>query len=106
MPEKPTPMRAIVIEQFGGPEVLALRDRPDPEPGSGEVVLRVRAVGVNPVDAYRRSGSYARLPRLPYTPGSDAAGEVERVGEGVTRWRPGDAVYTDHTASGAYAEAV
>jgi NADPH2:quinone reductase len=96
-------MKAIVIEQFGGPEVLRLADVPDPRPGPHEVVVRVRAVGVNPVDAYRRSGQYGRLPPLPFTPGSDAAGEVEAVGTQVSRWRPGDRVYSDHTVSGAYA---
>lgn len=97
-------MKAIVVEEFGGPEVLQLREVPDPAPRQGEVVIRVRAAGVNPVDTYLRSGKYARLPVLPYTPGSDAAGEVVAVGEGVTRWREGDRVYTDHTASRAYAE--
>lgn len=97
-------MQAILIEQFGDPDAMRLRDVPDPVPGRGEVLLRVHAAGINPVDAYRRSGRYANLPALPYTPGSDAAGVVEQVGEGVSRWRPGDRVYSDHTASGACAE--
>jgi NADPH2:quinone reductase len=97
-------MKAIVVEEFGAPDVLRVSELPDPRPGPGEVVVRVRAVGVNPVDAYRRSGRYRNLPALPYTPGSDAAGEVVETGEGVTRWSLGDRVYTDHTASRAYAE--
>jgi NADPH2:quinone reductase len=99
-------MKAIVVEQFGAPDVLRLVDVPDPRPGPHEVVVRVRAIGVNPVDAYRRSGQYGRLPPLPFTPGSDAAGEIEAVGDEVRRWRPGDRVYTDHTVSGAYASRV
>lgn len=97
-------MKAIRVHETGKPEVMRLEQVADPEPGPGEVVVRVRAAGVNPVDTYRRSGNYARLPDLPWIPGSDAAGVVEAVGEGVSRFRAGDRVYTDHTASGAYAE--
>ena len=99
-------MKAIVVHEFGGPEVLRLEEVPDPVPGHGEVLVRVRAVGVNPVDTYRRSGQYASTPSLPFTPGSDAAGEVVATGPGVVRWRDGDRVYTDHRVSGAYAELV
>jgi len=97
-------MKAIRVHQFGGPEVLKLDEIDAPKPGKGEVVVRVRAAGVNPADTYMRSGSYAVKPELPYTPGSDAAGVIESVGEGVTAWRPGDRVYTARTRSGAYAE--
>jgi NADPH2:quinone reductase len=97
-------MKAIRVHRFGGPEVMEVDDLPDPTPGPGEVLIRVEAAGVNPVDAYRRSGKYGRLPQLPYTPGSDAAGEVVEVGEGVARLRRGDRVYTDHLTNGAYAE--
>ena len=96
-------MKAIVVRQFGGPEVMALEDAPEPSPGSGQVTIRVRAVGVNPVDTYIRSGTYARKPTLPYTPGTDVAGTVEAVGAGVTRVRPGERVYA-HGAVGGYAE--
>ena len=75
-------MRAIRVEQFGGPEVLRLADVDDPRPASGEVVVRLHAAGVNPVEAYIRSGQYARLPELPYTPGGDGAGVVESLGRG------------------------
>ena len=97
-------MRAIQVHQFGGPEVLALHEIPTPKPGPGEVLVRVRAAGVNPYDTYMRNGSYAIKPPLPYTPGSDAAGTIEAVGQGITRVESGDRVYTATTISGAYAE--
>jgi NADPH2:quinone reductase len=96
-------MRAIVVRAFGGPEVMTLEDVPPPTPGPGQVALRVRAVGVNPVDTYIRTGTYARKPSLPYTPGTDVAGTVDAVGTGVTRVKPGDRVYA-HAAVGGYAE--
>lgn len=92
------------MREFGSPDVMRIEEVADPVPGPGEVVVRVRAIGVNPVDTYRRSGRYASAPSLPYTPGSDAAGQVVEVGSGVVRWREGDRVYSDHRASGAYAE--
>ncbi len=87
-------MNAIRVVQFGGPEVLTLANIDEREPGTGEVLVRLHAAGVNPVDAYVRSGQYARLPELPYTPGSDGAGIVEAVGDGVASGlRAGDRVY-------------
>ena len=86
-------MRAIRVHEFGGPEKLKLEDVPDPKPAAGEVLVRVRAAGVNPVDAYMHTGTYARKPTLPYTPGFDGAGEVEAVGTGVSEFKPGDRVY-------------
>ena len=97
-------MKAIRVQEFGGPEVLRLEDVPDPHPGAGQVLVRVRAVGVNPVDTYIRAGAHAVRPQLPYTPGLDAAGTVEAVGEGVTRVSAGDRVYTSGSLSGTYAE--
>lgn len=97
-------MKAIRIHQFGGPEVLTLEEVPDLQPGRGELLVRIKAIGVNPVDTYRRAGSNPDLP-LPYTPGSDASGVVEAVGEGVRRFSAGDRVYTAGTLTGAYAEA-
>jgi NADPH2:quinone reductase len=97
-------MKAIRVAHFGAPEVLQAAEVPDPRPGPGEVVVRVKAAGVNPVDTYIRAGGHGYKPALPYTPGSDAAGLVEAVGEGVTRVKPGDRVYTARTLSGAYAE--
>jgi len=97
-------MKAIRVHEFGGPEVMKLEELPDLQPGPGQAVVRVRAVGVNPVDAYIRAGMYARKPPLPYTPGSDAAGDVIAIGEGIERVKIGDRIYTSGTLSGAYAE--
>ncbi|MBI4471057.1 MAG: NADPH:quinone reductase [Acidobacteria bacterium] len=97
-------MKAIRVNEFGGPEVLKLEELPDPKPDSGQVLVRVKAVGVNPVDTYIRSGTYARKPNLPYTPGTDAAGVVEAVGSNVKNFKPGDRVYTNGTITGACAE--
>ena len=97
-------MKSILVHQFGGPEVLKLEDVPTPRPASGQVLVRIHAAGVNPYDTYMRSGAYAIKPPLPYTPGSDGAGVVEAVGEGVHRVKTGDRVYVAKTVSGAYAE--
>lgn len=96
-------MKAILVPQFGDPQVMRLEDVPDPKPGPGQVLVRVYAAGVNPVETYIRSGKYG--PRqFPFTPGSDAAGVVEAVGQGVTRLKLGQRVYTSGSATGAYAE--
>ena len=97
-------MKAIRIHEFGPPEVLKLEDVPDPRPGPSQVVVQVRAAGVNPVDTYIRTGTHAQKPPLPWTPGTDAAGTVAAVGEQVTRFKTGDRVYTAGTVSGAYAQ--
>lgn len=96
-------MKAIRVHEFGGPEALRLEEIADPQPGPGQVLVTVEAVGVNPVDTYIRSGNYGKRP-LPYTPGSDAAGTVEAVGAGVTAVKAGDRVYLAGTITGAYAE--
>ena len=97
-------MKAIRVHEFGGPEVLKLGDVPDLHAGPGQVVVRVKAAGVNPYDTYMRAGNYAVKPPLPYTPGSDAAGTVASVGEGVEGFAEGDRVYVGGTLTGAYAE--
>ena len=97
-------MKAIRIHEFGGPEVLRLEEVPEPAAAAGQVRVRVRAAGVNPVDTYIRGGVHAVKPALPYTPGLDAAGEVEAVGEGVTRFSAGQRVYTAGSPTGTYAE--
>jgi NADPH:quinone reductase len=97
-------MKAILVREFGGPEVLKFEEAPTPKPGAGQVLVRIHAAGVNPYDTYMRSGSYAVKPALPYTPGSDGAGVIEAVGEGVKKVKPGDRVYTAKTVSGAYAQ--
>ena len=97
-------MKAIRVHEFGGPEVLRFEETPTPKPAAGQVLVRVHAAGVNPYDTYMRSGTYAIKPPLPYTPGSDAAGTIEAIGDGVTGVKKGDRVYTAKTISGAYAE--
>ena len=97
-------MKAIRVSAYGGPSVLKLGEVPAPEPGPGQVLVRNHAVGVNPVDTYLRSNTDNRGPKLPYTPGSDAAGVVEAVGAGVTAVKAGDRVYLGGTVTGAYAE--
>jgi NADPH:quinone reductase len=98
-------MKAIRVYEFGPPEVMRYEETAAPRPGSGQVVVRVKAAGVNPVEAYIRSGMYAaRKPDLPYTPGGDAAGTVEEVGGDVPCFKPGDRVYTSGSLSGTYAE--
>ena len=97
-------MKAILVPEFGGPEVLTLKEIPTPSPAVGQVLVRIHAAGVNPYDTYMRNGTYAIKPPLPYTPGSDGAGVVEAVGEGVNRVKPGDRVYVAKTLTGAYAE--
>ena len=103
-------MKAILAREFGGPEVLKLEDVPDPSAGPGQVRVKVHAVGVNPYDTYMRAGGYAIKPDLPYTPGADAAGVIDQVGDGVTQWRAGARVYVSGTAvgkaHGAYAQYV
>ena len=74
--ERERSMKAIRVHEFGGPDVMKLEEIPDPVAGPGDVVVRVRAAGVNPVDAYMHTGTYARKPLLPYTPGQDGAGEI------------------------------
>ena len=86
-------MRAIVVREFGGPDVMKIEDVPPPSAGPGQIVIRIRAIGVNPVDTYIRSGLYARKPSLPYTPHADIAGIVEAIDSGVTKVKPGDRVY-------------
>ncbi|MCC6346725.1 MAG: NADPH:quinone reductase [Nitrospirales bacterium] len=97
-------MKTIRVHAFGGPEAMCLEENADPTPQAGQVVVKVHAAGVNPVDTYIRSGLYASLPPLPYTPGLDAAGVVVAVGEGVRSVSVGDRVYVGGSLSGTYAE--
>jgi NADPH2:quinone reductase len=99
-------MKAVRVHQTGGPEVLKIEDVPIPKPEKGQVLVKVHAAGVNPVDTYIRSGraGYA-LPRVPWTPGSDCAGTVEAVGDGVTQFHVGDRVCSaGGTLTGSYAQ--
>jgi NADPH2:quinone reductase len=101
-------MKAIRVHQFGEPDVMKLEEVPTPAPGAKQVLVRIRAAGVNPVDTYFRSGKYPVTAPLPYIPGSDAAGEIEAVGADVKPWKKGDRVYIGGTAEGnsfgAYAD--
>ncbi|KAL2772359.1 quinone oxidoreductase isoform b [Daubentonia madagascariensis] len=98
-------MRAVRVFEFGGPEVLKLQsDVAVPTPKDFQVLIKVHACGVNPVETYIRSGTYSRKPPLPYTPGSDVAGVIEAVGDNVSAFKKGDRVFTTSTISGGYAE--
>jgi NADPH2:quinone reductase len=103
-------MKAIRAHRFGGPEVLRLEEVSDPIPGPGEVVIDVRAAGVNPADTYMRNGTYAIVPELPYIPGGDAGGVVSAIGAGVQNYSVGDPVFAGTALSfsltGCYAEKV
>jgi NADPH:quinone reductase len=96
-------MKAIRVTEHGGPEVLKLEEVPKPTAGARQVLIQVKAIGVNPVDTYIRSGNYPGA-TLPYTPGRDCAGIVETVGEEVKEFKKGDRIYTSGTVTGAYAE--
>ncbi|HWX43322.1 MAG TPA: NADPH:quinone reductase [Blastocatellia bacterium] len=97
-------MKAIRVHEFGGPEIMRLEEVPDPSPGPNQVVVSVKAAGVNPVDTYIRAGIYPITPPLPYTPGSDAGGVILSIGAGVSGLAAGDRVYTAGSLSGTYAE--
>src|SRR2546429_6528169 len=97
-------MKAIRVHEFGGPEVLRLEEVATPQPGPGQVLVRMRAIGVNPVETYIRAGTYPYKPTLAYTPGNDGAGVVEEIGSDVNELKSGDRVYTARSVSGTYAE--
>ena len=99
-------MKAVIIHEYGGPEVLKLEDVPRPEPKENEVLVRVIAAGVNPVDALIRSGKYAKFfgTTLPLIPGYDVAGIEEKAGPKITKLKVGDGVYGDRLWGGGYAE--
>lgn len=94
-------MNAIVVTKTGGPEVLEYAHQPPMEAGPGELLVEVAAAGVNFIDTYHRTGYYPRP--LPFTPGSELAGTVESVGEGVTGFTAGDRIVTADAVSGSYA---
>ena len=98
-------MRAIIVRELGGPEVLAIGERDDPQPKPGEIVVKVAAAGVNYMDIYQRSGIGAYKAQTPYTPGAEGAGTVLAVGEGVTDFAVGDPVAWAG-GPGSYAEQV
>jgi len=100
-------MKAIVLNTFGGPDAFELRDVPKPVPGAGQVLVRVHATSINPLDFQVRRGDYPDLVPLPAITGHDVSGVVEEVGAGVTAFVPGDEVwYTPQIfdGQGSYAE--
>jgi len=103
MGKLPATMTAIAISEPGGPMVLKPEKRPLPEPKPGEILIKVRAAGVNRPDVLQRQGAYPPPPGASDLPGLEAAGEVAALGEGVKRWKLGDAV-TALTPGGGYAE--
>ena len=98
-------MRAIVVTEHGGPEVLDLQDRPDPSPGPGELLVAVEAIGVNFRDVYEREGKGTHVSEPPHPAGVEGAGTVSAVGDGVTHFSEGDRVVWSN-APGSYAEQV
>ena len=97
-------MKAIIVREFGAADVLKLEDVETPTPSANQILVNIKAAGVNPVDTYIRSGLYPTKPNLPYTPGKDGAGIVEAIGENVTKFAVGDRVLTADSVSGTYAE--
>ena len=97
-------MKAIRVHEFGGPEVMKVEEVADLTPGPGQVMVQVHAAGVNPVENYIRTGTYAIKPNLPYTPGNDGGGVVAAVGAGVTLAKVGGRVYLSGALTGTYAE--
>jgi NADPH2:quinone reductase len=97
-------MKAICVNEFGAPDVMRLEEIETPQVGANQILVKVEAIGVNPVDTYKRSGNYAHKPSLPYTPGSDAAGTIVETGEGITKWQVNQRVYLSGAITGTYAE--
>ncbi|MFN0278216.1 MAG: NADPH:quinone reductase [Pyrinomonadaceae bacterium] len=97
-------MKAIVVREYGEPEVMKLEEVSLSTLTGKQVLIRVEGIGVNPVDTYLRTGNHAHAPKLPYTPGKDASGVVESVGDAVTKFKTGDRVYTADSLTGTYAE--
>merc|ERR1712137_1484486 len=96
--------KAIIVSEFGPSSVLELKAIDPPSPGADEVVVNLKAAGVNPVDTYIRSGSYGRLPTLPYTPGGDGAGVIVSVGKDVAKFKAGDRVWKSSLLNGTYSQ--
>lgn len=97
-------MKAIVVKEFGAPDVLKFEDAADLEPDENQILVRIKAAGINPVDTYIRTGTHAQKPQLPYTPGKDAAGIVEKTGANISEFQTGDRVLTTGSVTGTYAE--
>lgn len=97
-------MKAVYVREHGGPDVLAVEDIAVPAPKAGEILVRIEAAGVNPVDTYIREGKHSAAPPLPFVPGKDAAGTVAETGKGADKFREGARVYLAGSVTGTYAE--
>lgn len=98
-------MRAAIVRKFGPPTNISIEnDWPIPNINSKQILVRVKAASVNPVDTYIRSGHFGSLPKIPYSPGMDGAGLVEKVGDHVKNFKNGDRVWFLSHNSGAGAE--
>ena len=97
-------MKAIVVREFGQPEVMKLEEIDPPEPTGTQVLVKIEAAGINPVDTYLRTGIHAHAPNLPYTPGKDGAGTIQAIGSEVSDFKCGDRVFTAGSVSGTYAD--
>lgn len=97
-------MKAIRVHKFGAPDVMQVENVELSQPVGNQILIEIKAIGVNPVDTYIRSGTYPAKPELPYTPGLDASGEIKAVGPDVKHRKPGDRVYCFGSATGCYAE--
>ncbi len=99
-------MKAIRVHEFGDPEVLKIEDVDPLTPQKGQVVVQVKAIGVNPVDTYIRSGSYSSKVQCPFTPGFDGAGIIKRLSKDVKTFKVGQRVFVAGSLTGTYAEEV
>ena len=97
-------MKAIVVKEYGSEEVLEVSEIEAPSPSDGEVLVEIKAAGVNPVDTYIRQGNHVSAPPVPFTPGKDGAGIVEAIGSNVKGVAVGDRVYVGGSLTGTYAE--
>lgn len=97
-------MKAIIVREFGAPEQMKLEEVSMPEVGNSQILVKIKAAGVNPVDTYIRAGIHAIKPNLPFTPGKDGAGIVETVGENIENFKVGDRVFLSGAITGTYAE--
>lgn len=97
-------MKAIVVREYGKPSVMKLEEVSDLQPNENQVLVKIKAAGVNPVDTYVREGNHVSAPPVPFTPGKDAAGIVEEIGSEVSKVKVGDRVYLAGSVTGTYAE--
>lgn len=97
-------MKAIKVNEFGNAEVMRLDEVNKPQVSANQILVKIEAIGVNPVDTYIRSGSYARKPELPYTPGTDASGVIDDTGNVISTFQKGSRVYLSGSLTGVYAE--